>query len=102
MKQILVLGEVLLRLTPPGNLKIGQNNSFNMCFGGAEANVAVGLANLGIGTRIITALPNNELGDYAKSFLRSYGVDCNYIVTKGERVGLYYYEEGCSARRRLR
>ena len=99
MKQILVLGEVLLRLTPPGNLKIGQNNSFNMCFGGAEANVAVGLANLGIGTRIITALPNNELGDYAKSFLRSYGVDCNYIVTKGERVGLYYYEEGCSARK---
>lgn len=99
MKQILVLGEVLLRLTPPENLKIGQTKSFNMCFGGAEANVAVGLSNLGVETKIITALPNNEIGDYAKSFLKSQGVNCNYIVTKGERLGLYYYEEGCSARK---
>ncbi|MDZ7543502.1 sugar kinase, partial [Clostridium perfringens] len=45
MKNVLVFGEVLLRLTPPNNLKIIQTNSFNLYFGGAEANVAVGLSN---------------------------------------------------------
>lgn len=99
MKHVLVLGEVLLRLTPPNNLKIGQANSFNLYFGGAEANVAIGLSNLGIKTRILTALPENDLGDSAKSFLKSNDVDCSHIVTKGDRLGLYYYEEGCSARR---
>ncbi|GAB6167989.1 sugar kinase [Clostridium carnis] len=99
MKKVLVLGEVLLRLTPPDNLKIGQTSSFNACFGGAEANVAVGLSNLGVNTRILTSLPPNELGNSAKSFLRSHKVDCESIVSKGERLGLYYYEEGCSARK---
>lgn len=99
MKSILVLGEVLLRLTPPNNFKIGQANSFDICFGGAEANVAVGLSHLGVNSRILTALPDNELGDAAKAFLKSNSVDCNYIITKGERLGLYYYEEGCSARK---
>lgn len=99
MKNVLVLGEVLLRLTPPNNLKIIQTNSFNLYFGGAEANVAVGLSNLGVKTRILTALPGNEIGDAAKAFLKANDVDCNHIVTKGNRLGLYYYEEGCSARR---
>lgn len=99
MKKVLVLGEMLMRLTPPNNNKIGQVNNFNVCFGGAEANVAVGLSNLGVQTRILTALPDNEIGSFAKAFLKSHDVDCDFIVSKGERVGLYYYEEGCSARK---
>lgn len=99
MKKILVLGEVLLRLTPPNNYRIGQTDSFNICFGGAELNVAVGLSNLGAKTRMLTALPNNEIGNAAKVFLKANSVDCDYIVTKGDRLGLYYYEEGCSARK---
>lgn len=99
MKKVLVLGEMLMRLTPPNNNKIGQVNNFNVCFGGAEVNVAVGLSNLGVQTRILTALPDNEIGSFAKAFLKSHGVDCDFIISKGERVGLYYYEEGCSARK---
>ncbi|MDM0497487.1 sugar kinase [Clostridium perfringens] len=99
MKKVLVLGEMLMRLTPPNNNKIGQANSFNVCFGGAEVNVAVGLSNLGIETRVLTALPDNEIGNFAKSFLKSQYVDCDFIISKGDRLGLYYYEEGCSARK---
>ena len=99
MKKVLVLGEMLMRLTPPNNNKIGQANSFNVCFGGAEVNVAVGLSNLGIETRVLTALPDNEIGSFAKSFLKSQFIDCDFIISKGERLGLYYYEEGCSARK---
>lgn len=93
MKKVLVLGEMLMRLTPPNNNKIGQVNSFDVCFGGAEVNVAVGLSNLGIETRVLTALPDNEIGNFAKSFLKSQYVDCDFIISKGDRIGLYYYEE---------
>lgn len=99
MSTVLVLGEVLLRLTPPNNLKISQANTLDICFGGAEANVAVGLSHLGVNTRILTCLPPNELGESAKGFLKSHSVDCDNIVIKGERLGLYYYEEGCSSRK---
>lgn len=99
MKSVLVLGEMLMRLTPPNNNKIGQVNNFNVCFGGAEVNVAVGLSNLGIKSRVLTVLPNNEIGKFAESFLRANNVDCDFVIKKGDRLGLYYYEEGCSARK---
>lgn len=99
MKSVLVLGEMLMRLTPPNNNRIGQVDNFNVCFGGAEVNVAIGLSNLGVKSRVLTALPNNEIGIFAEKFLRSNNVDCDFIISKGERLGLYYYEEGCSARK---
>ena len=42
------MGELLLRLSPPNNEKIRSANQFNITFGGAEANIAVSLANLGV------------------------------------------------------
>lgn len=99
MKKVLAIGEILLRLTPPSNLKICHASSFDFCFGGAEANVAVGLSNLGIDTIMLTCLPDNDLGKSVKKFLRSNDVDCKYIISKGDRLGLYYYEEGISARK---
>lgn len=99
MKKVLSIGEILLRLTPPSNLKICHSNSFDFCFGGAEANVAVGLSNLGVETIMLTCLPNNDLGKLAKKFLISNDVDSKHIILKGDRLGLYYYEEGISARK---
>ncbi|MBM7834167.1 sugar kinase [Clostridium sardiniense] len=98
MRKVLVLGELLMRLTPPNNLRLDQTSTLEMYFGGAEANVAVGLKNLGVETSIISAVPNNAIGNSAKAFLMSYGVNCDNVVTKGDRLGLYYYEEGYGAR----
>lgn len=98
MRKVLVLGELLMRLTPPNNLRLDQANTLEMHFGGAEANVAIGLKNLGVETSVISAVPNNAIGNSAKAFLMSYGVNCDNIVVKGERLGLYYYEEGYGAR----
>lgn len=98
MRKVLVLGELLMRLTPPNNLKLDQATNLDICFGGAEANVAIGLKNLGIKTSMISAVPDNAIGNSAKAFLMSYGVNCDNIVTKGKRLGLYYYEEGYGAR----
>ncbi|MGL5347105.1 MAG: sugar kinase [Peptostreptococcaceae bacterium] len=99
MKKVLAIGEILLRLTPPSNLKISQASNFDFCFGGAEANVAVGLSNLGIDTIMLTSLPDNDLGKAAKIFLKSNDVCCKHIISKGDRLGIYYYEEGISARK---
>lgn len=98
MRKVLVLGELLMRLTPPNNLRLDQATNLDICFGGAEANVAIGLKNLGVETSMISAVPDNTIGNSAKAFLMSYGVDCNNIITKGNRLGLYYYEEGYGAR----
>ncbi|WP_024615473.1 sugar kinase [Clostridium sp. Ade.TY] len=98
MGKVLVLGELLMRLTPPNNLRLDQTNSFDICFGGAEANVAVGLESLGVNTNIISAVPNNTIGISAKAFLMSHGVNCDNIIFKGDRLGIYYYEEGYGAR----
>ena len=51
MGKVVCFGEVMLRLSPPGYYRLQQTNSFDVVFGGAEANVAVSLANYGDGGR---------------------------------------------------
>ncbi|NKF05896.1 sugar kinase [Clostridium gasigenes] len=97
-KRVITVGEIMMRLTPKDNLKISQTNELEICFGGAEVNVAIGLQHLGVDSAVITAVPNNEIGHSAKAFLKSHDINCDSVVVKGERLGLYYYEEGCSLR----
>jgi 2-dehydro-3-deoxygluconokinase len=88
----------MLRLVPPGYLRISQTDSLEMTFGGAEANAAVSLANYGVDARYVTRLPNNPIGDAAVQSLRALGVDTGYIARGGERVGIYFVEKGASMR----
>ncbi|WMJ23259.1 sugar kinase [Paludicola sp. MB14-C6] len=98
---VLTFGEVLLRLTPPELQRIKQAHSFQIDFGGAEANTAVSLAQFGIPVKHITKLPNHEIGLSCKSELMKYGVDTSGIVmdeSNHARMGLYFYEKGASQR----
>lgn len=100
MGSVLVLGELLMRLTPQNKLRFSQSRCFDMYFGGAEANVAVSLASLGIDSKMISCVPNNDIGMMCKSYFESSGVDCSSVIAKDDsRLGIYYYEEECSARR---
>ena len=45
--KIITLGEIMLRLSTPGNTRFVQSDSFDVVYGGGEANVAVSLANYG-------------------------------------------------------
>lgn len=96
--KVVAFGELLLRLTPPRNLRLFQNNFFEASFCGAEANVAVSLANFGVNASFITKLPDNELGQASINTLRYFGVDTSKIVRGGRRLGLYYLEKGASQR----
>ena len=47
MGKIVTLGEIMLRLSTPGNTRFVQSDSFDVVYGGGEANVAVSCANYG-------------------------------------------------------
>ena len=85
----------MLRLNPPSRLRIIQTDTFQVRYGGAEANVAVSLAVLGVNSHYVTRLPeNNPLAEAALQSLRRYNVDCQHCVRGGQRMGAYYIEFG--------
>lgn len=57
MSKIVTLGEIMLRLSPSGHLRFVQSNSFDVVYGGGEANVAVSCANYGHDAYFVTKLP---------------------------------------------
>lgn len=99
---LLTLGQVLLRLSPPDNERLVRGDTFVKQVGGAELNVAVGVALLGLHTGIISKLPAHDMGSFLKSKIRSYGVSDDYFIydkSPGARVGIYYYENGAYPRK---
>ena len=98
MKRIITFGELMLRLAPEGYLRFVQADRLQATFGGAEANVAVSLANYGFDAAFVTKLPTHEIGQSVVNSLRRYGVDTSLIVRGGDRVGIYYCEKGASQR----
>lgn len=98
MSKVITLGEILLRLSPIGNERFIQTNSFEVNYGGGEANVAVSLANYGHDVSFVSKIPNNPIGDSAIATLRKFNVSCEYIVRGGERLGIYFLENGASVR----
>ena len=96
--KVITFGELMLRLAPEGYLRFVQSNKFEATFGGAEANVAVSLANYNQDVSFVSKLPNNEIGQMAINSLRQYGVDTSNVVRGGDRVGIYYCEKGASQR----
>ncbi|MEA5095062.1 MAG: sugar kinase [Sedimentibacter saalensis] len=98
MKKVVTLGEIMLRLSTPGYERFIQADSFDVVYGGGEANVAVSLANFGYDAYFVSKLPKNEIGQAAINHLRRFGVSTDYIVRGGERVGIYYLESGASMR----
>lgn len=99
---MLALGEVLLRLSPEGNERLTQGTRFEKQLGGAELNVAVGAANLGLTTGVISKIPSHAIGNYAKREIRRNGVDTDYLAgddSADSRLGIYYYEYGADPRK---
>lgn len=97
-KKIVTLGEIMLRLSTPGHSRFVQTDTFDACYGGGEANVAVSCANYGHEACFVTKLPKHEIGQAAVNALRRYGVHTDFITRGGDRVGIYYLESGSAMR----
>jgi 2-dehydro-3-deoxygluconokinase len=98
MKKSVAFGEILLRLSPPGQERFMQSPVLGATFGGGEANVALGLSGLGLHSSFVTRLPAHAIGDAALRTLRAEGVDTEHVVRGGSRVGIYFAESGVHPR----
>ena len=97
-KKIVTFGEIMMRLSTPGFTRFVQTDTFDLTFGGGEANVAAALSNYGFDSYYVSKLPKHEIGQAAVNHLRRFGVKDDYIVRGGERVGIYFLETGASQR----
>lgn len=97
-KKVITFGEIMLRLSTPDYQRFAQATSFDINYGGGEANVAVSLANYGINASLVTRLPQNDIGRACRMELEKYGVDTSNIQYGGERLGIYFLETGAVAR----
>lgn len=96
--RIVCFGELLLRLTAPGRELLMQTGSLDVYVGGAEANVGIGLANLGHDVSMVSAVPDNPLGQAAIRFVRGQGVDTRNVQLRDGRMGLYFLSVGAGLR----
>jgi len=98
MAKIVTMGEIMLRLSTPGNNRFVQSDSFDVNYGGGEANVAVSLQNYGNEAFFVSKVPTHEIGQAVINSLRRFGVHTRYVARGGERLGIYYLETGSSLR----
>jgi 2-dehydro-3-deoxygluconokinase len=98
MKKYLTFGEIMLRLKPPYWERFFQSPLLEATFGGGEANVAVGLARFGLNVAYISVIPDNAIGDACIRELKRQGIDTSLIVRKGNRLGIYFLENGANQR----
>lgn len=97
-KKVVTFGEIMLRLSPPGQARFVQASSFDVIYGGGEANVAVSLANFGLDACFVSKVPAHEIGQCAINELLRYGVNTEYVLRGGDRLGIYFCENGASQR----
>jgi 2-dehydro-3-deoxygluconokinase len=98
MTRVVCFGEMLLRLGATGHESLLRSGTLETSFGGAEANVALALAGLGLDASIVTVLPANPVGDACLGELRRHGVRIDGVRRVPGRMGLYFLTRGATLR----
>ncbi|MEZ6126922.1 MAG: sugar kinase [Planctomycetaceae bacterium] len=101
MARFITFGEIMMRMAPPGFLRIAQTlpGSLEVTFAGAEANVAASLAMLGAEVEFVTAVPDNPLSQACLRTLTGLGINTRYVLkTQSGRMGIYFVETGANQR----
>jgi 2-dehydro-3-deoxygluconokinase len=107
---VLCVGEPLVVLSPEAGRRLDAAESLHVSVGGAEANVAVHLARLGVASRFAGAVGNDPFGWRVQATLAREGVDVSALQFDDTRpTGLYakdpepagtvpyYYRSGSAA-----
>ena len=98
MSRTIFLGELLVRLSATGRQLLLTTPALDVHVGGAEANVAVGMAMLGAHTAMVSAVPDNAFGERAVAHLTATGVDASGVIRAPGRMGLYVLTPGAGLR----
>jgi 2-dehydro-3-deoxygluconokinase len=92
--RVITAGETMALVVPSSPGRLRHATSLVMSIGGAESNVAIGLARLGIPASWISVLGDDELGELVLHRLRAEGVDTRAVRRISDRpTGLYLREE---------
>src|SRR3974390_1148717 len=94
----LTLGETLIRLSPPGMLRLDQARQFEVGVGGSELNVACLLARLRRRAAWGSRLPEGPLGRIVDGEARRHGVNMRHVKWVEARQGLMFFEAGPAPR----
>lgn len=94
--KVVTFGEIMLRLKTPENFRIMQSDGFEASYGGA-----VSLAMYEDKCAFVSKVPNNPVGMSALSDVRHYGVNTEYMLRGGDRLGIYFFEKGSEIRRQM-
>ncbi len=99
MVEVVTLGETMLRLSPVTVSTLEESQQFQVHVGGAESNVAVGIARMGLQAGWISKLVDNSIGRLIARRIHWHGVDTSRIVwSQSGRNALYYLEPGFEPR----
>ncbi len=102
MFDAMTLGEAILRFSPSDQKRLVESEWFHLTLGGAELNVAAGMAQLGMKTAFLTKLPDSAIGEAVRRRLRMVNVSDEFVAKdlhEEARMPLYYYEPGSSPRK---
>lgn len=79
MKDVITIGDAMITLNPSSTGPMRFVPSFDRKVGGAELNLAIGCARLGLNTGWISRLGNDEFGKYIFNFVRGEGINVSEV-----------------------
>jgi len=97
-KKAVFFGELMMRLATKRYERIVQAKEFEVDYTGAEANGGISLVNYGLKSYIVSAVPDNPVGQACLNAMRQYGLNIDYVQRRGFRLGIYYVETGAAQR----
>jgi len=101
---LVTFGEAMVRLSSPDHKRLEQATSLDVTVGGAEWNVAVNAARLGLKAAWVSRLVDNWSGRLIANKAREHGVDVSNVVWEDfdgvgrVRNGFYHLEIGVGPR----
>ena len=97
-KNVLLFGELLMRLETPHQLRFVQSSSFDIGYTGGEANAGIVLSRFGVAPYLLSVVPDNDLGHSCIDHMRRFGLDTRHVRLGGPRLGLFFLETGAGQR----
>ena len=98
MSTVISFGEIMMRLSAPGQQRFAQATTMGITYGGGEANTTAALAQMGVPAAHVTVFPDNDLGRAAAAFYQKTGLDTRHFSFGPGRLGLYFMEVGAGLR----
>lgn len=91
-------GDLLISFEPVGYKRFLQADTMQVNYTGAEANVCVNLAQLGVQSVFVGKVPDNDIGRCALAHLSKHRVNVDSVAVGGSRLGVIYTEKGAAQR----